>query len=479
VTLIGQLIKRVTYPLNEIREGTRVLSHLRSLESAQFLPLDELHRLRLHKLRALLEHAFTNTAFYRQRFREAGITPADIRDFDDLRRLPPLTKADLVQHPSELLAANLRPSELHRTTSGGSTGTHTPFHRDNKCLDIKLAAQLRFNRWCGWDVGDKVAVIWPAFQDLTPRETWKAKLRRMLIDRSLVLYSGGLKEAVMAQLAKDLHRFAPRLIRAFPYPLAVFTEYLRDATPYRVRPTGVLTTAEPLLPHHRVLFEQVYQCPVFNCYGSRECGHTASECEAHDGLHINAECLHVEFEMEGRPVAPGKPGHLLITDLDNYGTPFVRYEIGDIGAPLAGLCSCGRTLPRMAMTAGRDTDFLYSPHDGSLVTGSICHELVADGPDVGQLQIIQDARDHLTIRVKTSCGGPQEGVPTEYVKNVIDQIFHGTMRVTFEPVESIPREKSGKYRVCINQWLKANGGRTGSQSVGNNKASEDVCSVKA
>jgi hypothetical protein len=128
----------------------------------------------------------------------------------------------------------------------------------------------------------------------------------------------------------------------------------------------------------------------------------------------------------------------------------------------------------MAMTAGRDTDFLYSPYDGSLVTGSICHELAADGPDVGQLQIIQDARDHLTIRVKKSSCGQEEGV-TEHVRNVIDQVFHGTMQVTFEPVEFIAREKSGKYRACINQWLKANRGRTGTANVDPRDASEEVC----
>jgi phenylacetate-CoA ligase len=194
-------------------------------------------------------------------------------------------------------------------------------------------------------------------------------------------------------------------------------------------------------------------------------------------LHINAECLHVEFEMDNRPVGRGEPGHMLITDFDNYGMPFIRYDIGDIGVPLAGQCSCGRTLPRMEMNAGRDTDFLYSPYDGSLITGSICHELIADGPDVGQLQIIQDARDHLTIRVKKSCLNSGDEIKTEYVKEVIDQVFHGTMRVTFEPVESISREKSGKYRVCINEWLKTKNTASESGRSHNTERSETLASV--
>lgn len=475
--LVDWFAKRVFYPLNELREGTNILPMLRSLESTQSISPDHLHEIRLRKLQALLDHAYDNTVFYRRRFQQAGIASKDIRDFDDLRMLPPLTKDDLVRHENELIARNLRPTELHRSATGGSSGTHTPFHRDNKCLNVKLAAEYRFNRWCGCDVGCKVAAVWPAIQDLCPKESWKQKLRHMLVDRHQMLYSGELNEAIMSELARRLYRFRPRLIRAFPYPLAVLAEYIRDATPYRIRPTGVLSTAEPLLSNHRALFEEVFDCPVFNCYGSRECGHTACECEAHDGLHINAECLHVEFEMDNKPVRPGEPGHMLITDFDNFGMPFIRYEIGDIGVPLAGQCSCGRTLPRMEMNAGRDTDFLYSPHDGSLITGSICHELTADGPDVGQLQIIQDAKDHLTIRVKASCLDSGDGVKTEYVKEVIDQVFRGTMRVTFEPVASISREKSGKFRVCINEWLETKGTASGCDRSENAERSETLASV--
>jgi len=414
---------------------------------------DRFEELRLRKLRAILEHAFENTAFYRRRFEEAGIAPKDIRDFDDLRRLPPLTKEDLVRDQGELIARNLRPSELHQSTSGGSSGTHTPFYRDNASLNIKMAAEYRFNRWCGWDVGGKVAVVWPAVQDLFDGRSWKQKLRYTLVERHELLYSGQLNEAILSQMADRLRRYGPKLIRAFPYAFATLAKYIRDETPYQIRPDGILSTGEPLLAKHRALFEEVFGCPVFDCYASRECGHTACECEAHDGLHVNADCLHVEFQMDNEPVEPGEPGHLLITDLDNYGMPFIRYDVGDIGVPLAGQCSCGRTLPRMGMNAGRDTDFLYSPYDGSLISGSLSHDLIADGPDVGQLQIIQDARDHLTIRVKRSALDPDDGIKTEYLEEIVNRVFHGTMRVSFEEVDAIERAKSGKYRLVINEWM--------------------------
>jgi len=438
---------------------------LRGLQESQYAPAGELAEMRSRKLQALLRHAFHNVPFYRQRFQDSGMTPDDIRNFDDLRRLPPLTKDDILGNLDNLTATTIPRSAMHRAASGGSTGRHTPFWRDNHCLNIKCAAQFRFDSWTGWQVGDKVAHVWPAIQDFADGSTLKQRLRGALIDRDLMLYAGSIEEAMLAEHATALERYRPKLIRAFPNPLAVLARFLRQESRHRIRPRGVLTTGEPLLPAQRLLFEEVFGCPVFDCYASRECGQHACECEAHNGLHINTECLHLECEMNGAPTMPGQMGHILITDLENYGMPFIRYRIEDMGTALDGDCRCGRTLPRIAVGAGRVSDFLVSPYDGSLVSGaSMCHYLLAMGPDVGQLQIIQDAPDHVTILVKAS-GESAAVVEQRHVEDTIARIFHGSMRTTIEPVTSIPHEKSGKYRFCINRLPVSSKGHDSGQTI--------------
>ncbi len=453
--MLSSLIRRGLYPLNEWREGTRILCGLRDLESTEYAPVDRLNDGRWRKLKAILDHAFTNVPFYRQRFRDAGLAPDDIRSFDDLRRIPPLAKTDLVRCHDALIATNIPKEALHHRASGGSTGRHTPFVRDNACLNIKNAAQFRFDGWTGWKIGEKVAYVWPAIQDFAAREGVKQRLRRTFVDRSLILLSGSLDEPTLEHHARSLGRYRPKLIRAFPNPLVILAKFIRASNRFGpkgsapIRPAAVLTTGEPLLAPHRRLFEEVFGCPVFDCYASRECGQHACECEAHDGLHINADCLYLEFERDGQPVATGEPGQILVTDLDNYGMPFIRYAIEDVGIPLEGACSCGRTLPRMAMQAGRISDFVVSPYDGSYVSGaSLCHYLLVAGPDVGQLQIVQDARDHLTIRIKKS---DSQILESAHVQEVVARAFRGAMRVTLQEVDGIPHEKSGKYRFCINE----------------------------
>ncbi len=445
------LVHHLFFPLNEWREKTHVLANLRALNDSQYVSATRLEDIRWGKLQAILQHAYQHVPFYRQQFSDFDVTPNDIRSFEDLRRLPLLTKDDIVNNLDRLKATNIPQSAIRRSATGGSTGRHTPLFRDKQCLNIKRAAEFRFDLWSGWRFGERMAYVWPAIQDMVGEETVKQRLRRSLVNRSLLLYAGSLDEPTLSRHARALARYRPRLIRAFPNPLAVLAKFLRNNGRCSIHPAAILTTGEPLLLGQRRLFEQVFGCPVFDCYASRECGHHACECEAHDALHINAECLYLEFERDGKPVLPGEPGTILITDFDNYGMPLIRYRIEDMASPVAGDCVCGRTLPRMAIHAGRISDFLLSPKDGSLISGaSMCHYLLAEGPDVGQLQIIQDCRDHLTIRVKSSNSGVMN---TEHVEEVVSRVFCGTMRVTLQAVNDIPHEKSGKYRFCINRFL--------------------------
>ena len=447
MSIRSRFIKHVLLPLDEWREGSRVLSHLRSLEQSQFDDGAILEQARLQKMRRLLRHAFHNTSFYRRRFQEVGTHPDKIKDLSDLDTLPILTKADIQGHLGEMVATNISSDGMRRSATGGSTGEHTPFYLDHACLNPKIALEYRFNRWAGWDVGEPIAFVWPAIQDFAATPLTKRRLRNVLLDRRLMLYSGHLDEQTLADHSRRFRAFAPALIRAFPNPLWILAKYLKETNGAPIRPKGIITVGEPLLDSQRTLFKDVFGCPVFNCYVSRECGNMAGECDFHHGLHINAESLIIEFVQNGRQAAPGEPGQILLTDLENYAMPFIRYRIEDLGSAMSESCPCGRSLPLMAMQAGRISDFVISPHDRSYVSGAaLCHYLIAEGPEVGQVQLLQESIDQLTVRiVRNRFTGTDE---RQHFEQVIQRVFQGKMRLRFEPVESIPKEKSGKYMFC-------------------------------
>lgn len=449
---VGFVSKHLIWPLNEFRERKFTLKELRRLKQSEFASTDERHANGVKKLKRLLIHAAKNCPFYKNRFDACGFHPEEFRDFADLKQIPPLSKEDLVQSLDELVAQNIPASQLHKNASGGSTGRHTPFYRDNECLDRKMAAQLRFMQWTGWDIGQKVTQYWPALQDFSHSSSLKSRLKEILVFRRQKLPAGELNEQTMGRQMEQIAGYAPTLIRAFPNPLSIFAEFI-EQKPIKIRPRGIITVGEPLLDGHRKLFERVFDCSVYDCYVSRECGHIASECDRHDGLHLNDDSLHVEFLDENdQDAKPGQPGRIVITDYENFGMPFVRYEIQDMGIRLDRACSCGRTLPLMSVGAGRISDFIFSPKDHARISGaSLCHYLLADGPTVGQLQIIQDRADHLTIKIRKENNSDGQSIDTAAAHQVLDRIFDGKMRISWEFVDQIPHEKSGKYRFCINQ----------------------------
>ena len=107
-----------------------------------------------------------------------------------------------------MVATNISSEGMSRSATGGSTGEHTPFYQDLACLNPKIALEYRFNRWAGWDVGEPIAFVWPAIQDFAATPSPKRRLRNVLLDRRLMLYSGHLDEQTMADHSRRLRTFA-------------------------------------------------------------------------------------------------------------------------------------------------------------------------------------------------------------------------------------------------------------------------------
>jgi phenylacetate-CoA ligase len=318
-----------------------------------------------------------------------------------------------------------------------------PFYldRDRKCS--RAAATVRHNRWAGWDVGDKAALLWGAPRDRPPTN-WRGRLRGLLLREPLWLDTGYVTESELAAFHAALHRYRPKIIQAYARSAVMFARYLQAQNLRAYRPKAIVTSAELLEPAEREVLEQVFGCPVFNRYGCREVSVIASECNAHTGLHVMAEGLYVEVETPQGPAAPGEMGSILVTDLLNYAMPLIRYRIGDMGSWAAGQCPCGRTLPRLDNVAGRVTDFLVGCDD-RLVSGVfLATYVVAQRPSLGQVQIHQGRPAAVTYRVKPGRGfRPVED--KDYLSSTTRQYLGERAEVDVQIVDDLPNESSGKF----------------------------------
>jgi phenylacetate-CoA ligase len=179
-------------------------------------------------------------------------------------------------------------------------------------------------------------------------------------------------------------------------------------------------------------------------------GTIAHECDA-GRLHINEENLIVEVLDGDRPCKPGEMGELVVTELHNTVMPLVRYRMGDFASLSATPCQCGRTLSVLEGIHGRAYDFVVR-HDGKRFHGELLmyvfEEAKAHGLPIGQFQVTQRALDDFLVTI-VPVPGFDEAANTAAIAQRMRQFLGTDIRVDFQIVSTIAREKSGKMRVIV------------------------------
>jgi len=449
--LHGVTIRHITYPLWLIKNGKyNVLNYWKEYERSQYMNKCDIEKEQFRLIKILLQHAYDSCPFYRERFDNMGIMPNDVNNMNDYQKIPVLKKQDIQDNYLKMKSNKYDEKDLVPNRTGGSTGSPLRFYHDRERTLTMQAATMRHFRWAGYNIGDKLGIIWGNRQDIAGVKKIKGRIRDHLIGRSMILDSSSITEEKMQYFANSLRKFRPKVIQAYANAMYIFAQYCKENSINDIRPYSILTSAEVLHQHERNLIEEVFSCKVFDYYGCREVSTIATECEKHTGMHINAESLYVEFINDmGNQVNVGEPGKIIITDLLNYGMPFIRYQIEDIGVLTDNQCQCGRGLPMMEMVAGRTTDFIVTPN-GTKVSGSaLTIYLIAAVPGIRQAQIIQDKKDHLIFNIVKKDEFNKDGL--FILKEKVEEYFGKEMNYDIKYVDNIPKEPSGKYRFSISK----------------------------
>jgi phenylacetate-CoA ligase len=263
-----------------------------------------------------------------------------------------------------------------------------------------------------------------------------------------------MNECAMNDFADGLRRTPPSLLFGHAHSLYLFSSFLKARRPELiVRPKAIISTCMVLHDFERKAIEETFARKVTNRYGCEEVSLIACECEKHEGLHINSDCLLVEIINDhGAPCTPGEPGRVVVTDLTNRAMPIIRYEVGDMAAWSTTSCSCGRTLPLLSKIEGRIADYVVTA-SGSYISGiSLTENFAVQVPGVAQMQIVQEAVDEFTFNIVRGRDFDDDSVTV--LRTLVAQRFGTNSRFKCRYVETILPEPSGKYRFCISHVPK-------------------------
>ncbi len=443
------LSRRIGYPAFIYGRGLRVhdcvIRARILLEEKRRLcrvPREQLLQRQIEMLRRLLVHAGRTAPFYRRRFKEADFDPKRLQSLDDLAGIPPLTKSDIRGHLEELVSETFDRRQLIQAATGGSTGVPVRLYTDREAwLHYRVSAFLS-DEDAGWGVGDPFVLLWGASFEVAAGESLLGRLCDTVRNR-IILDTYKLDEHTMADYHARLSRFRPSVLVGYTSSLLAMAGWLDR---HGIRPsyptTSIINAAETLQPWQRERMQDVYGAPVFDRYGSRDCGLVAMECEAHNGLHTNIIDLVVE-PYGGRQ---GEPQEVLITNLNAYGMPLIRYSIGDMAVFGDRACPCGRTTPLLERVMGRVTDMIHLPGD-KLLPGEFFTRIARSFP-IAEYQVVQEEDHSLTFRIVRDEGyGSRD---EQRIREIVAEHVQG-LPVSIEYVDAIDRTRTGKLRPVISK----------------------------
>lgn len=374
-----------------------------------------------------------------------GLKPRDIKSLEDIKLFPILTKDQVAQREADLISRKYPRWLVRKTQTVGTTNKPINLYRDIFSIANEHAFVRRQYEWAGIRLNDKCAHF----------------LTRRIVDPNatnvpLWQYDPFMKELVFSSyhLSADtakiylsvMESFCVRTMYSFPSVLRLLTQaYLYSNCRLKIK--SVMTTAETLDQSVKDHAEEVFQCTVFNNYGSSERVCYIFMCEQ-GSYHVQPEYGLKEFE----PMisVDSNAFKVIATGFWEYAMPLVCYDTGDLVFLSHNTCSCGRQFPVISSILGREGDLIKTP-SGRIYGPAILTYLVRGTEHILECQIVQDEIDHIFIYYVPTVQFTQADLHNFRVS--IDKYLPNELSYTLKETSKIDRAKSGKFRPVISKLV--------------------------
>jgi phenylacetate-CoA ligase len=430
----------IVWPELHAAADAGVLALLFQLEQTQWWLLERLRDAQLAQLRALLRHAYSHSAFYGERMRACDFDPYADFDWADFHLLPLLTRAELQAQIERIdcRAGLVGHGDCVPAMSSGSTGRPVQFHSTGVTRLMWQAMTLRDHVWHRRDLSLKLASIGD-FKSPVDLPNWGNPAATVAITGLAAVMS--IEEDVKRQLDWLQHQ-EPGYLLTYATNLEALLRLSRERGIGIPSLREARTIAETLPAGLRDLCREVWGVPLTDIYSSREAGYIGLQCPQGTHYHVQAENVVVEIlDDDNQPCEPGDEGRVVLTILNNFATPMIRYEIGDIAVP-GRACACGRGLPVVERVAGRVRNLLTLPN-GERRFPDFGVGFYGDIAPVRQFQIVQKTPQRLELHAVVA------RAPTGEEEARIKRRLNGQLMAEFEIElilrDSIPRGPGGKY----------------------------------
>lgn len=422
----------------------------------------EMCELQKQKLRKLLQYTWENSAYYRQKYQQAGITRQQLNDLS-LSALPAIDKTELMENFDSLITVSditqekLRQFDAdsafdrsafmgryHVVHSSGSTGTPCYFLYDEDAWRRMLLGIIRGGLW----------------------NMSMPQILRLLASKPKVLYAAategryggamavgdGIDEVGVEQMHLDVNlplsqwlqrirEFQPNVIIGYPSAIKILAE-LTQSGELKFQMKRVISCGEPLASNLRSFFEDTFRCPIINIYGASESLALGVETGVEDGIILFDDLNIIETAEDG----------IYLTCLYNYAQPLIRYRISDHLVQKTPMP--GSPFSRAEILLSRNEDlFWFEKEDGQR---DFLHPLSVEGfciPGLLDYQFRQNSSKSFTMLAETTEKADRTFIREEMhrqMRRILAEKELDYVDFLLEFVDSIlPNPKTGKKSLII------------------------------
>lgn len=355
----------------------------------------------LFRVREQMRYVEENSPYYRNRFKDAGVRPDDIRTWDDLERIPLTEPIDLAENPFYFYAVSRTKTRTEFTTTGTTGHRKTIGYTTNDIVSkIDIVASALRN--VGMSEGDSLHIMFPLVTAWDPSLIMAGACKILGYGSSVCSENDIERQLKIIKGSNTTHIIG---LPSFIYRVTMLMSKEIDLKELGIK--RIISTSEPLSESMRKGLEEAWGCKVLNVWGMTEFGLAcAVECDEQNGMHTDeANLLFEVIDPEtGKHVPDGQTGELVVTSLNAECTVLIRYRTHDIAAMLAPPCSCGSCFNRRLVKPSGRADLQFKIGMGHKIYPVLFDEAVFSDNSVldYEVKITKEGyKDVLTFEVES------------------------------------------------------------------------------
>lgn len=443
-------VKYLSYPLQDMYKGTKILNTYEILLESQFWDSKKLENYRTEKMIDLVNYAYRNVPFYKNKYDEYGINIKSIQNFSDFETLPVITKDEVRKNNVSFFTKNYAKIRHKKGKTGGTTGPPVIVLKDTQNRSFTWGSYYRWLNWIGVKYYDPITTLWGVSITKTSFVDALYNIIKNQIQNKQVVNTFNLNKSTFSKIYDEINKNKPKMVKGYLSSLISLADLMNQHNvKFKNHLTAVSSTTETLLPHHRTYLENTFDSKIYDQYGCGEVSAIAYECNYQNGLHINQEHVHVEILDDNNNRILNNTGRVIATDLDNKIMPFIRFETGDSSILSDKTCECSVNQPLLKRIEGRSADTIIL-NNGSKVHGVfftiVLYELGILANEIPKFQVYQKYPGEIEFRIEAF-----RRLPTSKKQEIESVLLNHLNKVEIVEYDELPYDKSGKFRYVVSE----------------------------